>query len=95
MQTMMADQCEAGDCSASDSQPTISTEDFRRFSNRVAVQGQLLADFMSDMMMRMSALAQTVSTATTSIGVLPAPVAYLVTTDEMQRWTNTVTAQGH
>ncbi|KAK9121489.1 hypothetical protein Syun_019106 [Stephania yunnanensis] len=58
MQTKMANQHKGGDVSASNSQHKVSAEDSRRLSDRVVAQGQQLADFMSDMTIRMSALAQ-------------------------------------
>ncbi|KAK9100704.1 hypothetical protein Scep_024134 [Stephania cephalantha] len=58
MQTTMADQCKVGDHSATSSQHTASAEDFRWLFDRVVVHGQQLVDFMSDMTIRMSALAQ-------------------------------------
>ncbi|KAK9166380.1 hypothetical protein Scep_001571 [Stephania cephalantha] len=49
---------------------------------------------MIDMMMRMSTLAQFVTTATISTAILPTPEAHVVTTNDMQRWIDTFTAQG-
>ncbi|KAK9098755.1 hypothetical protein Syun_025800 [Stephania yunnanensis] len=56
MQTTITDQCEGGDGSVSNSQHTVSVGDFQKLSDRVAAQGQQLADFMLDMTMRMFAL---------------------------------------
>ncbi|KAK9111959.1 hypothetical protein Scep_019478 [Stephania cephalantha] len=80
----MVDRREGGDVSVTGSQHTVSAEDFQRLSDRVAVQGRQFADFMSHMTMRMSTLAHTVSTATTSTSVLPAFEAHVVTIDDMQ-----------
>ncbi|KAK9157283.1 hypothetical protein Scep_003857 [Stephania cephalantha] len=93
METTMAELQEGGDGSDSGSQYTVSAEDFHKPSNKFAVQGQQLADFISDMTMRMSAIGQYISTATISIAIVSTPEAHVVTTNDMQRWTDTVTAR--
>ncbi|KAK9088863.1 hypothetical protein Scep_027945 [Stephania cephalantha] len=74
----MADSRDSDDTGASGSQPSIpSAEDFQRLSDRVAAQGQQLAEFIALMTSRFAPPAQPAQTsgptATTGPTVVPDP----------------------